>query len=341
MRIAITADPEIPVPPVTYGGIERIVEMLAVGLQSRGHEIVVFSHPESRVDCRRVSWRGASSRSFVDVIKNASILSRALRREKFDILHSFSRIAYMLPIMRSTIPKIMTYQRAVSPRSVVLGRSLSNGTLHFTAISRHMVRTTKNLVKWHIISNGVPLDRFPFSEHVSPESGPLLFLGRIEEIKGAHVAIQIAQQTGRRLVLAGNIPDGHSKYFETRIKPHLHGNRIRYVGPVDDVKKNDLIGQSAALLMPVLWEEPFGIVMAESLACGTPVIGFNRGSVPEIIDDGRTGFVCDTAAEMARAVENLSSIRRLECRIDAETRFSDSVVVNAYEALYRSITAPC
>ena len=337
MKVAVSADPEIPVPPTTYGGIERIVAMLVDGLRNRGHEVVLFSHPDSKAQCRQVAWSGAKSRSWSDTVKNATVLWAEHRRRRFDVIHSFSRIAYMLPLLYSSVPKIMTYQRAISRRSVWLGNSLSGGTLHFTAISQHMVASLEDMTNWRIIFNGVPLSRFTFSDSVDADTGPLLFLGRIESIKGAHLAIEVAQKGGRRLIIAGNIPEGHNEYFESKILPHLNDKDITYVGPVDDEKKNQLYGSASAFLMPILWDEPFGIVMTEALACGTPIVGLRRGSVPEVVQHGTTGFICDSIDEMVEAVRNLSAIDRHDCRLDAETRFSDRVVVDAYEGLYKSL----
>ena len=142
MKIAITADPELPAPPRHYGGIERIVDMLARGLVARGHDVTLFAHPESQSAGRLVAWPGRSSRSVRDTIRNAALLTRAVASGRFDLVHSFSRVAYLAPILLLSLPKLMTYQRAVSPRSVRAGHRLSRGTLAFTAISEWMMRAT-------------------------------------------------------------------------------------------------------------------------------------------------------------------------------------------------------
>src|SRR6185369_17541196 len=136
-----------------------------------------------------------------------------------------------------------------------------------------------------------------------------------------------------------NVPEEtrHRSYFETEILPHVDGDQVRFTGPVDDRQKNALLGEAAALLMPVLWDEPFGIVMAEALACGTPVVGLNRGAVPEVIDHGRTGWVCSEPEDMMAAIGELGQLSRHACRQAAETRFGAPVLVDAYEALYREL----
>ena len=333
MRIALTADPELPVPPLHYGGIERIVDMLASGLEKRGHDVTLFANPESHSAGRLVCWPGRSSRSNLDTARNAATLAGEVLRGKFDLVHSFSRIAYMLPILPVGIPKLMTYQRDISRRSVALGHRLSRGTLSFSAISRFMKEGVKDIGTWHLVYNGVPLDAYNFRGVTAP-AAPLVFLGRIEEIKGPHVAIDVARRAGAKLVIAGNIPDGHRAWFDEHVAPHLDGDQVRYVGSVNDRQKNELLGAARAFLMPILWEEPFGIVMAEAMACGTPVIGFRRGSVPEVVEDGVTGFVVDTVEEMAAAVARVDAINRRDVRSRTERLFSDDAVVEEYLEIY-------
>jgi glycosyltransferase involved in cell wall biosynthesis len=188
------------------------------------------------------------------------------------------------------------------------------------------------------VPNGVPLATYAFAERILPDA-PLTFLGRIEEIKGPHCAIEVACRAGRKLILAGNVPLEHRPWFEARIAPHVDGDRIRYIGPVDDAQKSALLGASCALLMPILWEEPFGIVMAEAMACGTPVIGFRRGSVPEVVADGQTGFVVDTIEEMVVAIERISCISRAVCRARTESLYSDEVVTDGYLRIYEQLIA--
>jgi glycosyltransferase involved in cell wall biosynthesis len=180
---------------------------------------------------------------------------------------------------------------------------------------------------------------FTFVDRV-PEAAPLVFLGRLDPCKGVHHAIEIAQRAGHDLVIAGTKVDTveGAAYFDRAVSPHLDG-RIRYVGPVDDRAKNSLLGSAAALLMPIEWEEPFGIVMAEALACGTPVIGFARGAVPEVIDSGRTGFVVRNVHEAVEAIGRLSTLDRTDARRACERRFDASVMCQAYERLYGEMAA--
>lgn len=338
VRIALTADPEIPVPPLYYGGIERIVDMLANGLVRRGHDVTLFAHPDSTSLGKLIAWPGRSSRSRLDTVRNAVALAEAVARDRFDVVHSFSRIAYLTPVLPLDIPKIMSYQREISPQTVRWGHTLSRGTLSFTAISDWMMRPVQDIGRWSLVPNGVPLDRYKFQPSVATDA-PFVFLGRIEEIKGPHLAIEIANRAGRRLILAGNIPPEKRAWAEQNILSHVDGDHIQYVGPVDDTQKNSLLGQAAAFLMPILWDEPFGIVMAEALACGTPVLGLRRGAVPEVVVDGKTGFVRDNLQDLVAAAAKIASIDRRACRAAVELRYSDAVVVDRYLDIYRQAIA--
>lgn len=338
LRIAITVDPEIPVPPKLYGGIERIVDMLVRGLVRGGHDVTLFAHPDSNVPCRLEPYPGRRSQYWADLLCNMWHVSSKVLRQRYDIVHSFARLAYLLPILPVRIPKLMSYQRAITPRRPDWAQRLARETLHFSGCSRHIISRYEGQSNWHVVYNGVPTTTYLFQAKVR-EDAPLMFLGRLEDYKGAHLAIEVALRSGRSLVIAGQVPDGakHRTYFQDKIAPHIDGKMIRYAGPVDDDQKNALLGGAAALVMPILWDEPFGIVMAEALACGTPVIGFNRGSVPEVVRHGVNGFVCGTVDEMVDAVKRIKEINRDECRRIMEEKFSDRAIVDEYEKLYRRI----
>ena len=338
MRIALTADPELPVPPRLYGGIERIIDLLAHELEARGHQVTLFAHPDSRSAGSLVPWPGAASASKLDTARNAATLAGAVARGRFDLVHSFSRIAYMTPILPLSLPKLMTYQREISPRTVRWGHRLSGGTLEFSGISHWMIKAVQEVGRWHMVPNGVDMDTYAFAAK-TPADAPLAFLGRLEEIKGPHLAIEVARRTGARLIIAGNIPEEHRAWFDAAVKPHLDETQIRYIGPVDDAQKNAMLGEARAFLMPILWEEPFGIVMAEALACGTPVIGLNRGAVPEVVQDGVTGFVREDVDGLVEAVGRIGDIDRAKCRQSAERSYSAKAIVDGYIEVYRAMLA--
>lgn len=335
MKIAITADPELPVPPTLYGGIERIIDMLVRGLEKRGHDVTLFAHPESQTAGRLVPWHGQNSHSKRDTIKNALILGREVLNGKFDIVHSFSRLAYMVTILANPIPKLMSYQREISRNTTRLAYQLAKGSLEFSAISDWMIKPVSDIGTWHMIPNGVDLSTYHFVPSV-PLDAPLVFLGRIEEIKGPHLAIELAKRSNQKLIIAGNVPAEKRAWADAKIFPHVDGRQVTYIGPVNDAQKSELLGQARALLMPILWEEPFGIVMAEALACGTPVIGLRRGAVPEVIEDGVTGFVRDNVDALVSAIANVHRLARVDCRAAAANKFSADSIVAAYESIYLS-----
>ena len=335
IRVMLTADPELPVPPRLYGGIERIVALLAEGLSARGHDVTLVANGESTARVRVVPYRRLDS-SAGSALINAIEIARAVRRHRPDVIHSFGRLASLVAVFPARLPKIMSYQREVTRSSIVWGRRLSRGRLTFAACSHRMLDDVRHLAPWRVIYNAVDTTRYRFAPSVSNDA-PLVFLGRIEAIKGPHLAIDIARRSGRRLVMAGNIPDEHRGYFDEKIRPLIDGYRVEYIGPVDDGQKSELLSSAAALLMPILWEEPFGIVMAEALACGTPVIGLRRGAVPEVVEEGVTGFVRDTADELVDAVGAVGSLDRVACRRTAEQRFSAERLVSEHEVLYRDV----
>lgn len=341
LRIAMTVDPEIPVPPTLYGGIERIVDMLVRELQRRGHEVHLFANPQSTASPNLAPYPAASSPSLRDTLTNMKhVMSYIRQNGPFDLAHSFARLAYLLPLMPTSIPKIQSYQRFISPRSVRLGIALSHGSLMFTSCSAANAAPVQNIgAKWSIIHNGVETSKYDFVSNVLQDA-PLVFLGRVERIKGAHIAIEAAHKTGRRLIIAGNhaTSGDEADYFTNEILPQCDGEQITYLGPVDDLQKNELLGKAAAMLFPIGWDEPFGIVMVEALACGTPVIAFNRGSVPEVLEDAKTGFICTTIDQMTYGIENIGQIDRKACRDNFEIRFSEKVITDAYEELYYSVT---
>jgi glycosyltransferase involved in cell wall biosynthesis len=334
LRVALTADPELPVPPKFYGGIERIIDMLAKGLVERGHDVTLFAHADSNTAGRLVPWPGKASRSIVDTAQNAAILGSHVLKGRFDIVHSFARIASLTPLLPLPIPKLMSYQRAISRRTTTWAHTISRGTLSFTAISDWMMQDVADIGRWDLIPNGVPLDVYDFVETV-PDDAPLVFLGRIEEIKGPHIAIEIAKRSGRRLIIAGNVPEEKRRWVDANVLRHVDGDLVQYVGPVDDRQKNLLLGHAAAFMMPILWDEPFGIVMAEAMACGTPVLGFNRGAVPEVVEHGVTGVVSEKIDALVDAVGTIETLSRKACRSRVERLYSQDAVVDAYIDVYQ------
>lgn len=346
MRILLTADPELPVPPKLYGGIERIVDVLVRELRARSHEVGLVAHRDSTSPAvKSFSWPGLRSQNRWDVLRNTVALWRTVRQFKPDVVHSFSRLAYLLPFLltpnsKLQTPKlVMSYQRKPTLKQVTRAAKLGGRTLAFTGCSEYICREGRmGGGNWHAIHNCVELDKYTFQPSV-PADAPLVFLSRVERIKGAHTAIAVAKRTGRRLLIAGNhgTTGEEGRYWETEIAPHLGRDGIEYVGPVDDARKNKLLGQAAAMIVPIEWDEPFGIVFVEALACGTPIISCPHGALPEIVRHGADGFLVNSVEEACDAVVKLPVINRAECRQRAESEFSSGVVTEKYVALYSQL----
>jgi glycosyltransferase involved in cell wall biosynthesis len=340
MKILLTADPELPVPPKLYGGIERIIDVLATGLQARGHIIGLVAHSESTSPVKQLfPWTGKRSQSLPDTLLNTATLWSAVQQFKPDLIHSFSRIFYLAPLLRSPIPKIMSYQRNPSRRTTSWAVKLAGSSLTFTGCSDYICQVGRpSGGQWHPIYNCVDLEKYTFQPVVAADA-PLVFLSRIERIKGAHRAIAAAKLAQRRLLIAGNYTtEGEAgRYWHEEIEPHLSQDGIEYIGTVDDVQKNALLGQAAAMIVPIEWSEPFGIVFAEALACGTPVISCPRGALPEIVRSGVDGYLVNDVDDAVAAIHNLSEIDRHHCRQRVEQYFSADTVVSQYEHLYHSL----
>jgi glycosyltransferase involved in cell wall biosynthesis len=344
MRILITADAELPVPPQLYGGIERVIASLVEEFRRQGHVVGLVAHRDSSVEADVLySWPGLSSTGRIDSFRNAVALHQAARDFRPDVLHSFSRLAWLLlfrlPISSSHFPMVMSYQREPSGQTVALSHKIHGERLSFTGCSGHIADhgRTRGGGNWMAIPNFIDPSKLTFVASV-PEDAPLVFLSRIEPIKGCHNAIAIAQACGRRLKIAGNrVETGTAAgYWEREIEPHLGKKGIEYVGPVDDAQKNALLGQAAAMVVPIEWDEPFGIVFAEALACGTPVIATPRGAVPEIVVDGVHGFHIRGIEEGVKAVHRVAEISRLACRQRVEENFTVKVIADLYLDLYRA-----
>ncbi|MEH2191978.1 MAG: glycosyltransferase [Nostoc sp.] len=340
MRILLSVDPELPVPPKLYGGIERIVDVLITRLQTKGHSVGLVAHPDSTSPATEFfPWAGRRSQNKFDTIQNTIRLWSVVQEFQPDLVHSFSRILYLLPLLGSQLPKVMSYQRYPTKRTTSWGAKLAQGTLTFTGCSDYICNLGRaNGGTWHTIHNCVELEKYNFVPTVA-EDAPLVFLSRIERIKGAHTAIAVAHKTGRRLIIAGNYSETgeEGEYWQEEIVPNLGKNGIEYVGTVNDAQKNELLGQAAAMIVPIEWEEPFGIVFAEALACGTPVISSSRGALPEIVRQGIDGYLVNNLEEAVTTIEKLPNINRHNCRQRVEQCFSADVIVEQYEKLYQAI----
>ena len=339
MKILIVMDPGILVPPKGYGGHERLVEIFANEYHRKGHEVHLLVTDGSEVPGCVVHPFGKEG--FPPKKSDASrAIPRAWKflwkhRNDFDLIHNFGRLAYLLPVLHHSIRKIMTYGREIDSKNISLINNLHGRNIVFTACSSNLLSRVKAKGIWEVVYNAIDFSKYELTENL-PQDAPLFFLGRIEKVKGCHTAIKLAKITGNKLIIAGNIsplPD-EKLYFENEIRPHIDGVQIQYIGAVNDEQKNEYIGRSKALIFPIEWNEPFGIVMIEAMACGTPVIGFKTGSVPEVIDEGITGHVVSNLQQMIESVKRVEMIDRNKCRSMAEFRFDVRKIALRYLNLF-------
>ena len=335
MKILIVMDPGIMIPVVAYGGHERLVEMFAREYSRMGHEVHLLVTSGSLVegctmhDFGKLGFPPKKSDARMAMLVAWKFLWQ--HRNEFDLVHNFGRLAYLLPVLNYSVKKIMTYGREISSRNIRLINRMGGKNIVFTACSENLLSRVKSAGTWEVVYNAISFAKYQLQKEVG-EDAPLIFLGRIEKIKGCHTAIRVAKATGHQLIIAGNVSPLPEEiaYFEKEIAPHIDGKQVKYIGAVNDAQKNEWLGKAKALLFPIEWNEPFGIVMIEAMACGTPVIGFNHGSVNEIIDEGITGYKVKDFDSMVEVLKRVPLIDRQKCRQYAEKKFDVAVIAKQY-----------
>ncbi|MCA1645333.1 MAG: N-acetylmuramoyl-L-alanine amidase [Chloroflexi bacterium] len=348
LHIAQLAPPFESVPPRGYGGTERVVSTLTEELVRRGHDVTLFASGDSDTSARLVPivdealWHSdPPCNDFA--VHQAGIFSAILDDiDAFDIIHSHLDFFGFKLAHAARRPMLSTlHGRLDLPSLVPTYRAFAD--LPLVSISDAQRRPLAAANWQATVHHGIDLDQFTFN----PRSGSYLaFLGRISPDKGLDVAIRVARRAGLRLRVAARPPLAFSEhpdvrrdheYFEQVIRPMLSEPDVELIGEVGGAEKDAFLGNAAALLFPIRWPEPFGLVMPEALACGTPVLALRDGSVPEVIKDGVTGFVCHFEDELVRAVERISQLDRRRCRAEAELRFSPAAMADAYEDVYAEL----
>lgn len=339
MRIAQVAPLWERVPPLTYGGIELVVGLLCDRLVERGHEVTLFASGDS-VTSAKLEFVHPKAIRQDPTVKDYSIyetlqLSHAYQKaDEFDIIHSHMGYA-ALPY--ASLVKTPTVHTLHYPFTVEQQKLFTHAREQpYVSISNAQREPCPNLNYIATVYNGIDFSKYEF--HQEPENPPYLaFLGRFSPEKGAHRAIELAKQTGWRLKMAGKVDAFNREYFEREIEPQIDGKQIEYWGETNHAQKNALLGGAIATLFPINWREPFGLVMVESMATGTPVIATSMGSTPEVIDRGKTGFLCHSVEEAAAAIDKASKLNRFACREQALIRFGVQQMVDGYEAVYQQI----
>lgn len=332
MRVALIAPPLIPVPPVDYGGTELFVAHLATALRKLGTEVVVYANGESSVPVQRRSIYPTSAwpikRELDAQMREVNHLSWSVHEaaSDCDILHINSPSGVVLSRFVER-PFVLTLH---GPNDAATSELYSFfPAVHYVCISNDQCRR-ESMPNLHTVHHGIDLAKYRLIDRKQPY---LSFIGRIAPIKGTHIAIDVAKRTGIPLKIAGDIQPVNREYFERKIKPELDGKLVEYIGLASLDVKNELLGNSMAMLFPIQWAEPFGLVMVEAMACGTPVLAMPGGSVPEIVRPEVSGYICRSAREMAARASNLS-LEPAAVRSYVEENFSVARMARDYLHVY-------
>jgi glycosyltransferase involved in cell wall biosynthesis len=328
MRIAVIAPPWYTVPPSGYGGIEWVVALLADGLTERGHQVTLFAPPGSETEAEldpplgEVPPEGLIGDPWYEAAHAISAYDRA---GEFDLVHDHTGPVGASIGAMSDGPTVHTLHGPFTDQTSMLYRRIARRHW-FVAISNSQQAMGPPNLRWAgVVYNGIPLDRYRLQED---KEDFLFFLGRADEEKTPHLAIEAARRAGRR----------ERRYWAEQVEPLL-GEDVEVRGECDQTQKTQLLARAAALLFPIQWPEPFGLVMTEAMACGTPVIAWRNGSVPEVIADGETGFVVDSVEEMAAAVDRVGELDPHAMRARVKEQFSAEAMVVGYERIYQRVLA--
>lgn len=337
MRIALVAPPWTPVPPPLYGGIELVVDRLARGFVAAGHDVLLFTTGDSTCPVPR-RWALAEAegqRIGMSVPEIRHVMAAYDAIAEADIVHDHTVLGPIYAERFGGLPVLTTVHGPFNDELAdIYGRIA--GRVPIVAVSHAQCRPVPHIPIARVIHHGIDADEFPFG---AGDGGYVLFLGRLSPDKGAHRAIEVARKAEVRLLIAGKMREvWEREYFAAQVEPHL-GPDVEYLGEVPHDEKLRLLAGARALLFPIRWNEPFGLVMLEALACGTPVLAFPEGAAPEVVEHGRTGFLCDDEAAMAEALTQVNQIDRRACRAAVEGYFSTERMVREHLELYEQVLA--
>jgi len=336
LRVAIVAPPWFELPPTAYGGIESVCAYLVDELVARGVDVTLIGVGRNRTATKFVNTfsapQGERLGTGLPEVLHAAMLPGILAELDVDVVHDHSLAGPLLARGRE-VPTVVTAHGPVTGEMGLYYRSLSDSA-HLVALSRAQRANAPELNWVGTVHNAVRVADFPV-RHDKEDFA--LFLGRTTPEKGLPDAIAAANRAGVRLLIGAKCREPEEKrYFEREVEPRLNDN-VEWLGEVDRVRKLELLAAARCLLFPIHWEEPFGMVMVEALACGTPVVALRRGSVPEVVVDGETGFVCDDLEDLVAALHSTGELSADRCRAEAEERFDVELMAARYEHIYRTV----
>jgi glycosyltransferase involved in cell wall biosynthesis len=335
MRIALVAPPWAPIPPQLYGGIEVVVDRLARGFAAAGHEVLLFATGDSTCPVPRkwVLERAEGQRIGFAVPELRHVMAAYDAVGGFDIVHDHTVVGPVYAQQTQGPPVVTTIHGELNAEMRDLYGHIAR-RVPVIAVSHAQRKPAPQLPIARVIHHGIDAADFPIG---TGAGGYCLFLGRLSPDKGAGRAVQVAHKAGVPLIIAGKMREAWERdYFDAEVAPLL-SDEIRYVGEVQHEQKLELLAGARALLFPIRWNEPFGLVMIEALACGTPVLAFPEGAAPEVVEDGRTGFLCHDEAQMVEALGHLDAIDRAACRAAVEGYFSTERMVREHLDLFEDV----
>jgi glycosyltransferase involved in cell wall biosynthesis len=333
LRVAMIAPPWYDVPPNAYGGIKSMCADLVDGLVARGHDVTLVGVGEHRVRTRFHATRPTAQPDLlgkmVPEALHTAAVARYLDRVDVDVVHDHT-LTGPFTVGSRRAPTVVTAHGPVEPMRDYYAWLAERASL--VAISQAQRFAAPDIAWAATVHNAVDASRFPYRED---KEDFLLFLGRFCPEKGPHLAIEAARAAGARLVLAGKMSEPHERdYFDACLRPRV-GRGVEWIGELEFPAKVDLLGRARGMIFPIQWEEPFGLVMVEAMACGTPVVTMRRGAAPEVVEHGVTGFLCERPAELPQAIDALATLQPRSCRERVEARFDVPVMVRGYERVYR------
>lgn len=339
MRVAQVAPLAESVPPKLYGGTERCVHWITEELVALGHDITLFASGDSKTNAKLIpcSEKGMRLMGYHDLSASTIVMIDKIlsQRDQFDIIHFHIDILHY-PFFASHPNKTLTTLHGRLDLKDYLPAYQHYCNMPLVAISAHQKSTLACQANWAgIVHHGIPKDMYTCVAHSKGEY--LAFLGRISPEKRPDLAITIATACGIPIKIAAKVDQADEQYWNTVISPMLDHPLVEYIGEINDTQKQDFLGNAKALLFPIDWPEPFGLVLIESMAVGTPVIAFKRGSVPEILKDGVSGYIVNTLEEAISACHNLNRLDRKKVRQEFENKFSSRIMAERYISIYQEL----